>query len=110
MNICGIGLLCNVLNNLYVFLLICYPVIKLVAFCSQDAPSITTACLLVSGLFVTLKLLPGDVFQVKKDYPHFVDRTTAIVRKMGFPEIILPGGSIHLSDAIVIAVLLSKST
>ncbi|XP_050973094.1 dedicator of cytokinesis protein 5 [Labeo rohita] len=43
------------------------------------------------GLFVTLKLLPGDVFQVQKDYPHFVDRTTAIVRKMGFPEIILPG-------------------
>ncbi|XP_066570294.1 dedicator of cytokinesis protein 5 [Amia ocellicauda] len=43
------------------------------------------------GLFVTLKLLPGDLSQVKKDYPHFVDRTTAIVRKMGFPEIILPG-------------------
>uniref|UniRef100_A0A673HQC8 Dedicator of cytokinesis protein 5-like n=1 Tax=Sinocyclocheilus rhinocerous TaxID=307959 RepID=A0A673HQC8_9TELE len=42
-------------------------------------------------LFVTLKLLPGDVFQVQKHYPHFVDRTTAIVRKMGFPEIILPG-------------------
>ncbi|XP_071389833.1 dedicator of cytokinesis protein 5 isoform X1 [Centroberyx affinis] len=43
------------------------------------------------GLFVTLKLLPGDLGQVRKDYPHFVDRTTAIVRKMGFPEIILPG-------------------
>uniref|UniRef100_A0A8C4HN13 Dedicator of cytokinesis 5 n=1 Tax=Dicentrarchus labrax TaxID=13489 RepID=A0A8C4HN13_DICLA len=43
------------------------------------------------GLFVTLKLLPGDVAQVRKDYPHFVDRSTAIVRKMGFPEIILPG-------------------
>ncbi|XP_026124948.1 dedicator of cytokinesis protein 5-like [Carassius auratus] len=43
------------------------------------------------GLFVTLKLLPGDVFQVQKHYPHFMDRTTAIVRKMGFPEIILPG-------------------
>uniref|UniRef100_A0AAR2JXQ2 Dedicator of cytokinesis 5 n=1 Tax=Pygocentrus nattereri TaxID=42514 RepID=A0AAR2JXQ2_PYGNA len=43
------------------------------------------------GLFVTLKLLPGDLAQVQKDYPHFVDRTTAIVRKMGFPEIILPG-------------------
>uniref|UniRef100_A0A671TDB2 Dedicator of cytokinesis protein 5-like n=1 Tax=Sinocyclocheilus anshuiensis TaxID=1608454 RepID=A0A671TDB2_9TELE len=42
-------------------------------------------------LFVTLKLLPGDVFQVQKHYPHFLDRTTAIVRKMGFPEIILPG-------------------
>uniref|UniRef100_A0A7N6AST7 Dedicator of cytokinesis 5 n=1 Tax=Anabas testudineus TaxID=64144 RepID=A0A7N6AST7_ANATE len=43
------------------------------------------------GLFVTLKLLPGDLAQVRKDYPHFVDRSTAIVQKMGFPEIILPG-------------------
>uniref|UniRef100_A0A3Q3JZH3 Dedicator of cytokinesis 5 n=1 Tax=Monopterus albus TaxID=43700 RepID=A0A3Q3JZH3_MONAL len=43
------------------------------------------------GLFVTLKLLPGDLAQVRKHYPHFVDRSTAIVRKMGFPEIILPG-------------------
>uniref|UniRef100_H2MHI8 Dedicator of cytokinesis 5 n=1 Tax=Oryzias latipes TaxID=8090 RepID=H2MHI8_ORYLA len=43
------------------------------------------------GLFVTLKLLPGDLAQVRKDYPHFVDRNVAIVRKMGFPEIILPG-------------------
>ncbi|KAI4876095.1 hypothetical protein NFI96_024678, partial [Prochilodus magdalenae] len=43
------------------------------------------------GLFVTLKLLPGDLAQVQKDYPHLVDRKTAIVRKMGFPEIILPG-------------------
>ncbi|XP_030630565.1 dedicator of cytokinesis protein 5 [Chanos chanos] len=43
------------------------------------------------GLFVTLKLLPGDLAQVEKDYPHLVDRSTAIVRKMGFPEIILPG-------------------
>uniref|UniRef100_A0A096MDE6 Dedicator of cytokinesis 5 n=1 Tax=Poecilia formosa TaxID=48698 RepID=A0A096MDE6_POEFO len=43
------------------------------------------------GLFVTLKLLPGDLAQVRKDFPHLVDRSTAIVRKMGFPEIILPG-------------------
>lgn len=41
---------------------------------------------------MTLKLLPGDLAQVRKDYPHFVDRSTAIVQKMGFPEIILPGG------------------
>uniref|UniRef100_A0A7N6FIL4 Dedicator of cytokinesis 5 n=1 Tax=Anabas testudineus TaxID=64144 RepID=A0A7N6FIL4_ANATE len=46
---------------------------------------------LLAGLFVTLKLLPGDLAQVRKDYPHFVDRSTAIVQKMGFPEIILPG-------------------
>lgn len=56
---------------------------------------------LLAGLFVTLKLLPGDLSQVRKDYPHFVDRSTAIVRKMGFPEIILPGGlkSLLLSTA-----------
>lgn len=41
---------------------------------------------------MTLKLLPGDLTQVTKDFPHFVDRSTAIVKKMGFPEIILPGG------------------
>uniref|UniRef100_A0AAQ4RPQ8 Dedicator of cytokinesis 5 n=1 Tax=Gasterosteus aculeatus aculeatus TaxID=481459 RepID=A0AAQ4RPQ8_GASAC len=46
---------------------------------------------LLPGLFVTLKLLAGDLAQVRKDYPHLVDRSTAIVRKMGFPEIILPG-------------------
>ncbi|XP_036606025.1 dedicator of cytokinesis protein 5 [Trichosurus vulpecula] len=43
------------------------------------------------GLWVSLKLLPGDLTQVQKDFSHLVDRTTAIARKMGFPEIILPG-------------------
>lgn len=52
---------------------------------------VSSTCFL-AGLFVTLKLLPGDLAQVRKDYPHFVDRSAAIVRKMGFPEIILPGG------------------
>lgn len=57
---------------------------------------------LLAGLFVTLKLLPGDLSHVRKDYPHFVDRSTAIVRKMGFPEIILPGGvsSLLLGSAL----------
>uniref|UniRef100_A0A4W5RS88 Dedicator of cytokinesis 5 n=1 Tax=Hucho hucho TaxID=62062 RepID=A0A4W5RS88_9TELE len=69
--------------------------------CIDSEHSVTASVLLTfssltgpvgfSGLFVTLKLLPGDLSQVRKDYPHFVDRTTAIVRKMGFPEIILPG-------------------
>uniref|UniRef100_A0A8C7J677 Dedicator of cytokinesis 5 n=1 Tax=Oncorhynchus kisutch TaxID=8019 RepID=A0A8C7J677_ONCKI len=69
--------------------------------CIDSEHSVTVSALLTlssltglvgfSGLFVTLKLLPGDLSQVRKDYPHFVDRTTAIVRKMGFPEIILPG-------------------
>lgn len=57
---------------------------------------------LPAGLFVTLKLLPGDLAQVRKDYPHFVDRSTAIVRKMGFPEIILPGGFRSLLRAVAL--------
>uniref|UniRef100_A0A670IEQ3 Dedicator of cytokinesis 1 n=1 Tax=Podarcis muralis TaxID=64176 RepID=A0A670IEQ3_PODMU len=43
------------------------------------------------GLWVTLKLLPGDIHQIRKEFPHLVDRTTAVARKMGFPEIIMPG-------------------
>ncbi|XP_038839926.1 dedicator of cytokinesis protein 1-like, partial [Salvelinus namaycush] len=42
------------------------------------------------GLWVTLKLLPGDIHQIRKDFPHLVDRSTAVARKMGFPEIIMP--------------------
>uniref|UniRef100_A0A8D2LHM2 Dedicator of cytokinesis 5 n=1 Tax=Varanus komodoensis TaxID=61221 RepID=A0A8D2LHM2_VARKO len=43
------------------------------------------------GLWISLKLLPGDLAQVQKDFSHLVDRSTAVARKMGFPEIILPG-------------------
>ncbi|XP_044136814.1 dedicator of cytokinesis protein 2 isoform X3 [Bufo gargarizans] len=43
------------------------------------------------GLWVTLKMLVGDSAQIRKDYPHLVDRTTVIARKLGFPEIIMPG-------------------
>ncbi|XP_071068039.1 dedicator of cytokinesis protein 5 isoform X2 [Dasypus novemcinctus] len=43
------------------------------------------------GLWVSLKLLPGDLTQVQKNFSHLIDRSTAIARKMGFPEIILPG-------------------
>lgn len=45
------------------------------------------------GLWVTLKLLPGDIHQIRKDFPHLVDRSTAVARKMGFPEIIMPGAN-----------------
>ncbi|GCB64097.1 hypothetical protein scyTo_0000239 [Scyliorhinus torazame] len=43
------------------------------------------------GLWVTMKMLVGDVPQIRKDYPHLVDRTTVVARKLGFPEIIMPG-------------------
>uniref|UniRef100_A0A663FDK3 Dedicator of cytokinesis 2 n=1 Tax=Aquila chrysaetos chrysaetos TaxID=223781 RepID=A0A663FDK3_AQUCH len=43
------------------------------------------------SLWVTVKMLVGDVIQTRKDYPHLVDRTTVVARKLGFPEIIMPG-------------------
>uniref|UniRef100_A0A8C8S564 Dedicator of cytokinesis 2 n=1 Tax=Pelusios castaneus TaxID=367368 RepID=A0A8C8S564_9SAUR len=43
------------------------------------------------SLWVTMKMLVGDMSQIRKDYPHLVDRTTVVARKLGFPEIIMPG-------------------
>ncbi|XP_042199746.1 dedicator of cytokinesis protein 2 [Callorhinchus milii] len=43
------------------------------------------------GLWVSMKLLSGDLKQIRKDHPHLVDRNTVVARKMGFPEIIMPG-------------------
>uniref|UniRef100_A0A7M4EY29 C2 DOCK-type domain-containing protein n=1 Tax=Crocodylus porosus TaxID=8502 RepID=A0A7M4EY29_CROPO len=44
-----------------------------------------------SGFWVSLKMLWGDLTQVRKDHPHLVDRHTVVARKLGFPEIIMPG-------------------
>uniref|UniRef100_A0A673C1D5 Dedicator of cytokinesis 2 n=1 Tax=Sphaeramia orbicularis TaxID=375764 RepID=A0A673C1D5_9TELE len=46
---------------------------------------------LLSGLWVTMKALVGDIVQIRKEYPHLVDRSTVVARKLGFPEIIMPG-------------------
>ncbi|XP_052010886.1 dedicator of cytokinesis protein 2-like isoform X2 [Xyrauchen texanus] len=43
------------------------------------------------GLWVTMKMLVGDIVQIRKEYPHLVDRSTMVARKLGFPEIIMPG-------------------
>ncbi|XP_056328872.1 dedicator of cytokinesis protein 2 [Danio aesculapii] len=43
------------------------------------------------GLWVTMKALVGDIIQIRKEYPHLVDRSTVVARKLGFPEIIMPG-------------------
>ncbi|XP_047365946.1 dedicator of cytokinesis protein 1 isoform X2 [Vespa velutina] len=43
------------------------------------------------GLWASLKLLRGDVKQVRDENPHLVLGNVAIARKMGFPEVILPG-------------------
>ncbi|XP_043247936.1 dedicator of cytokinesis protein 1 isoform X3 [Colletes gigas] len=43
------------------------------------------------GLWASLKLLRGDPKQVRDENPHLVFGNVAIARKMGFPEVILPG-------------------
>ncbi|XP_077465336.1 dedicator of cytokinesis 2 [Stigmatopora argus] len=43
------------------------------------------------GLWVTMKALVGDVIQIRKEHPHLLERSTAVARKLGFPEIIMPG-------------------
>ncbi|KAG8228173.1 hypothetical protein J437_LFUL014408 [Ladona fulva] len=43
------------------------------------------------GLWISLKLLHGDIKQVREENPHLVLGNVAIARKMGFPEVILPG-------------------
>ncbi|NWX94248.1 DOCK2 protein, partial [Nothoprocta pentlandii] len=38
------------------------------------------------GFWVSLKMLWGDLSQVRKDHPHLVDRSTVVARKLGYPE------------------------
>uniref|UniRef100_A0A671UIJ6 Dedicator of cytokinesis 2 n=1 Tax=Sparus aurata TaxID=8175 RepID=A0A671UIJ6_SPAAU len=56
----------------------------------QCLPSFSTPHIL-PGLWVTMKALVGDIVQIRKEYPHLVDRSTVVARKLGFPEIIMPG-------------------
>uniref|UniRef100_A0A8C2Z1P9 Dedicator of cytokinesis 2 n=1 Tax=Cyclopterus lumpus TaxID=8103 RepID=A0A8C2Z1P9_CYCLU len=42
-------------------------------------------------LLQILLALVGDIVQIRKEYPHLVDRSTVVARKLGFPEIIMPG-------------------
>ncbi|XP_028968827.1 dedicator of cytokinesis protein 1 [Galendromus occidentalis] len=43
------------------------------------------------GLYLSFKALRGDLKTVREENPHLVSATTFKARKMGFPEIILPG-------------------
>ncbi|CAG9857501.1 unnamed protein product [Phyllotreta striolata] len=43
------------------------------------------------SLFVSMKLLRGDLKQVREENPHLVLGNVSVARKMGFPEVILPG-------------------
>ncbi|XP_076003220.1 dedicator of cytokinesis protein 3 [Genypterus blacodes] len=43
------------------------------------------------GLIISLQLLRGDMEQVRREYPLIFSRGVAITRKLGFPDVIMPG-------------------
>uniref|UniRef100_A0A8C1XPI6 Dedicator of cytokinesis 3 n=1 Tax=Cyprinus carpio TaxID=7962 RepID=A0A8C1XPI6_CYPCA len=43
------------------------------------------------GLIISLQLLRGDMEQVRKENPIIFNRGVAITRKLGFPDVIMPG-------------------
>ncbi|KAJ7356302.1 Dedicator of cytokinesis protein 2 [Desmophyllum pertusum] len=43
------------------------------------------------GVKICLKLISGDVDQIREEHPLLVTKQTAIARKLGFPEVIMPG-------------------
>ncbi|ESO92727.1 hypothetical protein LOTGIDRAFT_232874 [Lottia gigantea] len=43
------------------------------------------------GLWVSMKLLPGDIKHVQEEFPHVITQGCSFARKIGFPEVIMPG-------------------
>ena len=56
--------------------------------------SIELCCIL--GIWVSVRLLDGDIKQVKEAYPHLIVGPTIVARKMGFPEVIMPCKYIYI--------------
>lgn len=57
---------------------------------SQRSIACGDSVTMLSGVWVSVKLLEGNAKQVKEDYPHLVVGNTIVARKMGFPEVIMP--------------------
>lgn len=47
----------------------------------------------LAGLIISLQLLRGDMDQVRRENPLIFSRGVAISRKLGFPDVIMPGES-----------------
>lgn len=44
-----------------------------------------------AGLIISLQLLRGDMEQIRRENPMMFNRGLAITRKLGFPDVIMPG-------------------
>ncbi|XP_012553779.2 dedicator of cytokinesis protein 1 isoform X1 [Hydra vulgaris] len=43
------------------------------------------------GIWLTLQLIQGDLQQIKEEHPLLISQYTAVARKQGFPDVIMPG-------------------
>ncbi|KAJ7316704.1 hypothetical protein JRQ81_002866 [Phrynocephalus forsythii] len=43
------------------------------------------------GLIISLQLLRGEMEQIRREYPMIFNRGVAVTRKIGFPDVIMPG-------------------
>ncbi|KAK3743713.1 hypothetical protein QZH41_012379, partial [Actinostola sp. cb2023] len=43
------------------------------------------------GIWVSIKVLDGNVEQIQEEHPLLITKHTAIAKKQGFPEVIMPG-------------------
>uniref|UniRef100_A0A803T6X3 Dedicator of cytokinesis 3 n=1 Tax=Anolis carolinensis TaxID=28377 RepID=A0A803T6X3_ANOCA len=43
------------------------------------------------GLIISLQLLHGEMEQIRREYPMIFNRGIAVTRKIGFPDVIMPG-------------------
>lgn len=48
-------------------------------------------CLVFVGLIISLQLFRGDMEQIRRENPMIFNRGLAITRKLGFPDVIMPG-------------------
>lgn len=57
------------------------------------------------GLIISLQLLRGDMEQIRRENPMIFNRGVSVTRKLGFPDVIMPGK--HSSSKLKILVILS---
>uniref|UniRef100_A0A3Q0RDM2 Dedicator of cytokinesis 3 n=1 Tax=Amphilophus citrinellus TaxID=61819 RepID=A0A3Q0RDM2_AMPCI len=60
------------------------------------------------GLIISLQLLRGDTEQVRRENPLIFSRGVAITRKLGFPDVIMPGES-HIQLCVALRLLVHIS-
>lgn len=48
------------------------------------------------GLIISLQLFRGDMEQIRRENPMIFNRGLAITRKLGFPDVIMPGRKNYL--------------